>query len=80
MNRELAMAYDLLHQVQSLSWEEKNSAWVDNVPTDQTLLQRAELLVRHLERSNQQAPVFDYDEGDESIWANEESIRQGRQQ
>ena len=26
MNRELAMAYDLLHQVQSLSWEEKNSA------------------------------------------------------
>jgi hypothetical protein len=74
------MAYDLLHQVQSLSWEEKNSAWVDNVPTDQTLLQRAELLVRHLERSNQQAPVFDYDEGDESIWANEESIREGRQQ
>ena len=80
MKRELSLAYDLLHQVQSLSWEEKNSTWVDNVPTEFTLEQRAEMLVRHLERANQQAPVFDYDESDEAIWSNEESIRQGRQQ
>ena len=80
MNRELAMAYDLLHQVQSLPWEEKNSTWVDNVPTEFTLEQRAEMLVRHLERTNQKAPVFDYDEGDEAIWSNEESVREGRQQ
>ena len=80
MNHTLAMAYDLLHQVQSLPWEGKNNTWVDNVPTSFTLEQRAEMLVRHLERANQQAPVFDYDEGDEAIWSNEESIREGRQQ
>ena len=80
MKRGLMMAYDLLHQVQSLSWEEKNSTWVDNVPTEFTLEQRAEMLVRHLERASQTAPAFDYDEGDEAIWSNEESIRQGRQQ
>ena len=55
MNRELALAYDLLHQVQSLPWDEKNSTWVDNSPTDFTLVQRAEMLVRHLERANQKA-------------------------
>ena len=61
MNRELAMAYDLLHQVQSLPLEEKNSTWVDNSPTDQTLEERARMLVRHLERANQQAPVYEFD-------------------
>ena len=80
MNRQLTMAYDLLHQVQSLPWEEKNSTWVDNAPTDQTLEERARMLVRHLERANQTAPAFDYDEGDEAIWSNEASIREGRQQ
>ena len=49
MKRELSLAYDLLHQVQSLPWEEKNSTWVDNLPTEFTLEQRAEMLVRHLE-------------------------------
>lgn len=61
MNRELALAYDLLHQVQSLSWEEKNSKWVDNVPTEFTLERRAEMLVRYLERANQKAPVYEFD-------------------
>ena len=61
MNRELAMAYDLLHQVQSLAWEEKNSKWVDNVPTEFTLERRAEMLVRYLERANQKAPVYEFD-------------------
>lgn len=61
MNRELAMAYDLLHQVQSLTWEEKNSTWVDNSPTDQTLEERARMLVRYLERANQKAPVYEFD-------------------
>ena len=61
MNRELALAYDLLHQVQSLSWEEKNSTWVDNVPTEFTLEQRTEMLVRSLERANQKAPVYEFD-------------------
>ena len=42
---ELAMAYDLLHQVQSQQTE-KNSTWVDNSPTEFTLEQSAEMLVR----------------------------------
>ena len=61
MNRELTLAYDLLHQVQSLSWEEKNNTWVDNVPTEFTLERRAEMLVRHLERGTQKAPVYEFD-------------------
>ena len=61
MNRELALAYDLLHQVQSLPWEEKNSTWVDNSPTEFTLERRAEMLVRHLEHANQNAPVYEFD-------------------
>ena len=60
MNRELAMAYDLLHQVQSLPWEEKNSAWVDNVPTEFTLERRAQMLVRYLEHACQ-PPVYEFD-------------------
>ena len=82
MKRGLMMAYDLLHQVQCLPYEEKNSTWVDNVPTEFTLEQRAEMIVRDLERAKFLVAIneLDHDEGDEAEWANEESIRQGRQQ
>ena len=60
MNRELSLAYDLLHQVQCLPPEEKNSNLVDNAPTSFTLEQRAEMLVHQLERARQDAMYVEH--------------------
>ena len=46
MNRELKMAYDLLHQVQCLPAKDRENHRVDKVQTIFTLEERAYKLVR----------------------------------
>lgn len=50
MSEELQIAYDLLHQIQCMPREHRDSDEVDGYETDMSVLQRATLLVKHIER------------------------------
>ena len=50
MSEELQTAWDLLHQIQCLPREHRDSYEVDGYETDMSVLQRTTRLVEHIQR------------------------------
>ena len=50
MSEELQIAWDLMHQIQCLPREHRDSYEVDGDETDMSVLQRTALLVKHIQR------------------------------
>ena len=49
MSEELQMAYDMLHHIQCLPLEYKGSIHIDSYKTNMTLVERATIVVKHIE-------------------------------
>ena len=49
MSEELQMAYDMLHHIQCLPLEYKGSIHIDGYKTNMTLVERATIVVKHIE-------------------------------